>query len=136
MLFFSQFYRYTFGKPVQGVAHLKISHNRNLWEGGFDEKFETSAKLINGCANININLIDHINLTLYYYVDLESSAYVIEENTNIRINASKKVLSQITAQTYKFEMDKYSSNHYQIGLPYSGQVKLLIRYKNAIIILN
>ncbi|XP_010847648.1 PREDICTED: LOW QUALITY PROTEIN: alpha-2-macroglobulin-like protein 1 [Bison bison bison] len=121
--------RYTYGKPMQGVAHVSVCQKPyTYWYPDPEQEHlpdrckKVSGKIDKaGCISTSVAM-SMFNLTGYFYrQDINIMATVVEEGTGVEANTTRDIYisSQMGSMTFEDTNDYYYPN-----FPFSGKIRV------------
>uniref|UniRef100_A0A4W2FRI0 Alpha-2-macroglobulin like 1 n=1 Tax=Bos indicus x Bos taurus TaxID=30522 RepID=A0A4W2FRI0_BOBOX len=115
--------RYTYGKPMQGVAHVSVCQKPYTYRYPDPEREHLPDRCIDkaGCISTSVAM-SMFNLTGYFYrQDINIMATVVEEGTGVEANTTRDIYisSQMGSMTFEDTNDYYYPN-----FPFSGKIRV------------
>nr|NP_001178230.1 alpha-2-macroglobulin-like protein 1 precursor [Bos taurus] len=121
--------RYTYGKPMQGVAHVSVCQKPYTYRYPDPERehLPDRCKKVSGqidkagCISTSVAM-SMFNLTGYFYrQDINIMATVVEEGTGVEANTTRDIYisSQMGSMTFEDTNDYYYPN-----FPFSGKIRV------------
>ncbi|KAM7243900.1 hypothetical protein CapIbe_004508 [Capra ibex] len=121
--------RYTYGKPMQGVAHVSVCQKPYIYRYPDPERehLPDRCKKVSGhidkagCISTSVAM-SMFNFTGYYYrQDINIMATVVEEGTGVEANTTRDIYisSQMGSMTFEDTNDYYYPN-----FPFSGKIRV------------
>ncbi|XP_043736825.1 alpha-2-macroglobulin-like protein 1 isoform X2 [Cervus elaphus] len=121
--------RYTYGKPMQGVAHVSVCQKPYIYRYLDPEREHLPDRCKNvsgqidktGCISTSVAM-SMFNLTGYFYrQDINIMATMVEEGTGVEANTTQDIYisSQMGSMTFEDTNDYYYPN-----FPFSGKIRV------------
>ncbi|XP_074009222.1 alpha-2-macroglobulin-like protein 1 [Numenius arquata] len=135
--------RYTYGKGVQGLFHVSLCQKiapflPNAFKPDLCQEFNNQTDEM-GCFFTNVSLSSFSQDFRYYQDSIVAEALLVEDGTEIQVNASHKLLiSKIGGMALFDDVNPY----YHTGEMYRGKIKVIdyqgkaLKHKEVILILS